>query len=148
VTDKERNIVRPKLNGEVAVGVKSFGFGFDDDEAKQLVTLSGRSIAFVNGFGHEAKFGVITSGLNDYFKDGSFVLAKARIATIVAGTTETSKITGRKYKSKTGQAYTVPIGQNSASLRYQQAINSILTDAVFNGSNATHTVSFEPEISP
>jgi len=141
----ETNIVRPNLNGEVKVGVKAFGYGFDDDDAKQLVSMSGRSAAFLNGFGPKPKFGVVTTGLNDYKKNGSFVSAKARIATIVAGTTETSRITGRKYKSKTGQAYTIPMGQTSGTLRYQQTISSILEDTVFNGANATHNVSFEPE---
>jgi len=141
----ERNIVRPNLNGEVSVGVKAFGYGFDDEEAKQLVTLSGRSSAFLNGFGPKAKFGVATANLTEYNANSGFVPAKARIAQIVAGTTETSAITGRKYKSKTGAAYTIPMGQTSGTLRYQQTINSILTDAVFNGSNATHVVSFEPE---
>jgi hypothetical protein len=140
-----RNIIRPNLNGEVSVGVKAFGYGFDDEDAKQLVTLSGRSSAFLNGFGPKAKFGVATTTLTDYKANSSFVPAKARIAAIVAGTTETSAITGRKYKTKTGAAYTVPMGQTSGTLRYQQTINSILTDAVFNGSNATHLVSFEPE---
>ena len=47
----ERTIVRPNLNGEVEVGVIAFGYGFDDDEAKQRVSISGRSSAFLNGFG-------------------------------------------------------------------------------------------------
>ncbi len=140
-----RNIVRPPLNGEVEVGVKAFGYGFDDAEGKIKVTLSGRSSGFLNGFGPKAKFGVATTGLNEYLTNGAFVPAKARIATIVAGTTKTSAITGRKYKSKTGQAYTIPMGQTNGTLRYQQAINSILTDAVFGGANPTHTVSFDPE---
>ncbi|CCI02151.1 hypothetical protein [Microcystis aeruginosa] len=141
----ERNIVRPNLNGEVEVGVKAFGFDDADADSKQLVTISGRSSAFLNGFGPKSKFGVVTSGLTDYFKDGSFVPAKARIATIVAGTTETSKITGRKYKSKTGTAYTVPMGQTTGATRYQKAVNAILADAVFSGSGATHSISFDPE---
>ncbi|GBD51454.1 hypothetical protein D3800_05975 [Microcystis aeruginosa NIES-298] len=141
----ERTIVRPPLNGEVEVGVKAFGYGFDDAEGKIKVTLSGRANAFLNGFGPKAKFGVATTGLNEYLRNGGFVPAKARIATIVAGTTKTSAITGRKYKSKTGQAYTIPMGQTNGTLRYQQAINSILTDPVFAGANATHTVSFDPE---
>ncbi len=99
----------------------------------------------LNSFSPKAKFGVATTGLNEYLKNSSFVPAKARIATIVAATSPTSKITGRKYKTKTGTAYTVPMGQTNGTLRYQQAINSILTDAVFAGANATHTVSFDPE---
>ncbi|MBD2288160.1 hypothetical protein H6F92_04740 [Microcystis wesenbergii FACHB-1317] len=141
----ERNIIRPNLNGEVSVGVKAFGFNETDDQAKQLVTMSGRSSAFLNGFAPKAKFGVITTGLNDFFKDSSFVPAKARIATIVTGTTQTSAITGRKYKDKTGAAYTVPMGQTAGTIRYQEHINDILTDDVFSGSNRTHTVSFDPE---
>ncbi|MCA2829961.1 MULTISPECIES: hypothetical protein [unclassified Microcystis] len=80
----ERTIVRPNLNGEVSVGVKAFGYGFDDEDAKQLVTLSGRSSAFLNGFGPKAKFGVATTNLTDYKANSSFVPAKARIAAIVA----------------------------------------------------------------
>ena len=92
-----------------------------------------------------SKFGVLTTLTAEYKKNGSFVPAKARIATIVAGTTETSKITGRKYKTKTGTSYTVPMGQTSGTLRYQQTLKAILTDGVFSGSSATHTVSFDPE---
>ncbi|TRV22413.1 MAG: hypothetical protein EWV88_13480 [Microcystis wesenbergii Mw_MB_S_20031200_S109D] len=141
----ERNIIRPNLNGEVSAGVIAFGYGFEDQDAKQLVTLSGRSSAFLNGFGPKARFGVEVTNLTGYAKNGSFVPAKARIAQIVAGTTETSAITGRKYKSKTGAAYTIPMGQVSGTLRYEQTIKAILGDAVFNGANATHVVSFEPE---
>ncbi|MCA2813010.1 MAG: hypothetical protein IM477_10850 [Microcystis sp. M090S1] len=140
-----RTIIRPNLNGEVEVGVKAFGFGFDDEEGKLKVALSGRSSAFLNGFGPKAKFGVITTNVNEYQRNSGFVPAKARIATIIASTTETSAITGRKYKSKSGQAYTIPMGQTSGTLRYQQAINSILTDAVFAGANSTHVISFETE---
>lgn len=140
-----RNIVRPNLNGEAEVGVQAFGEGYNTDEAKLVVTMSERSKAFLNGFGPKAKFGVEVASLTDYSRNVSFVPAKARIATIVAGTTETSAITGRKYKSKTGAAYTVPMGQTSGTLRYQQTIKAILADAVFNGANATHVISFEPE---
>ena len=141
----ERTITRPNLNGEVEVGVKAFGFGFDDAESKLKVIMSGRSSAFLNGFGRKARFGVVTNSLTDYQTNSSFVPAKARIVTIVSSTTATSAITGRKYKSKSGQAYTIPMGQTSGTLRYQQAINSILADEVFAGANATHSVSFEPE---
>jgi hypothetical protein len=141
----ERNIVRPNLNGEVEVGVQAFGEGYNTNEAKQRVTMSGRSAAFLNGFGPKARFGLETASLDDYTKNGNFVPAKARIAAIVAGTTETSAITGRKYKTKTGTAYTIPMGQTSGTLRYQQTIKAILDDAVFKGTNATHLVSFEPE---
>lgn len=141
----ERTIVRPPLNGEVEVGVKAFGYGFDDPEGKIKVSVSGRASAFLNSFSPKAKFGVATTGLNEYLKNAGFVPAKARIATIVAGTAKTSAITGRRYKSKTGQAYTIPMGQTNGTLRYQQAINSILTDSVFGGANPTHTVSFDPE---
>ena len=140
-----RNIVRPPLNGEVEVGVKAFSYDDADDNAKQLVTMSGRSSAFLNGFAPKSKLGLITSGLDEYFKDGGFVPAKARIATIVAAKSPTSKITGRKYKTKIGTAYTIPMGQTTGATRYQNAVNAILTDAVFSGSNATHTASFEPE---
>jgi hypothetical protein len=37
------------------------------------------------------------------------------------------------------------MGQTNGTLRYQQAVNSILTDAVFSGASPTHTVSFDPE---
>lgn len=37
------------------------------------------------------------------------------------------------------------MGQTSGTVRYQEQLRSILTDAVFSGSNATHSVSFEPE---
>lgn len=125
--------------------MQAFGEGYNTDEAKQRVTMSGRSAAFLNGFGPKARFGVETASLEGYTKNGNFVPAKARIATIVAATTPESKITGRKYKTKTGTAYTVPMGQTSGTLRYQQTIKAILDDAVFKGANATHTVSFEPE---
>ena len=140
-----RNIVRPPLNGEVEVGVKAFGYGFDDAEGKIKVTLSGRSSGFLNGFSPKAKFGVTTDSLTGYTTNKGFVPAKARIAAIVAGTTKTSAITGRKYKSKTGQAYTIPMGRISDSFDYQETLDSILSDPVFAGANATHTVSFDPE---
>ena len=141
----ERNIVRPPLNGEVEVGVNAFGYPFNNDKGKIKISISGRSNAFLNGFGPKTKFGVINTGLNDYQRVSSFVSAKARIATIVAGTTETSKITGRKYKTKTGTSYTVPMGRTDSTKQYQEQINEILADAVFSGSSATHTVSFDPE---
>lgn len=141
----ERTIVRPNLNGEVEVGVIAFGLDFGDATAKIKVAMSGRSSAFLNGFGPKARFGVETTSLAEYKNNGGFVPAKARIATIVAGTSKRSAITGRSYKNKTGQAYTVPMGQTSGTLRYQSTINAILNDSVFKGANATHTVSFEPE---
>ena len=142
----ERTIVRPKLNGEVSVGVKAFGYGQDETQkAQQLVTMSGRSLSFLNGFGPKNKFGVETTALTGYNTNSSFVPAKARIAQIVAGTTQTSAITGRKYKNKTGPSYTVPMGQYTGASRYQQAIDAILNDDVFKGSTATHSVSFDPE---
>ena len=142
---EQRNIVRPPLNGEVEVGVIAFGYGFANAKGKIKVTLSGRSSAFLNSFSPKAKFGVTTNNLTAYTTNKAFVPAKARIATIVAAKSPTSKITGRKYKTRTGPAYTVPMGQTNGTLRYQQAINSILTDAVFVGANATHSVSFDPE---
>lgn len=141
----ERTIVRPPLNGEVEVGVKAFGYGFDDAEGKIKVTLSGRANAFLNGFGPKAKFGVTTDNLTAYTTNKGFVPAKARIATIVAAKSPTSKITGRKYKTRTGPAYTVPMGRISDSFDYQETLDSILSDPVFAGATPTHTVSFDPE---
>ncbi|MDY7049923.1 MAG: hypothetical protein RPG89_15215 [Microcystis panniformis WG22] len=141
----DRSIVRPNLNGEVTVGVVAFGYGFSNAKGKFKVTLSGRSNAFLNSFSPKAKFGVVTDNLTPYNTSNSFVPAKARIATIVTGTTKTSAITGRRYKSKTGQAYTVPMGRISDSFDYQETLDSILADPVFSGATATHTVSFDPE---
>jgi len=106
--------------------------------------MSGRSNAFLNSFGPKSKFAVQTN-LIGFSKNGSFIPAKARIALIVTGTTETSAITGRKYKDKTGAAYTIPRGQDPGALGYQQAIDAILDDNAFKGASATHTVSFAPE---
>jgi hypothetical protein len=145
-----RNIVRPDLNGEISVGVIAFGFAPTDDGAKQIVTISGRSNAFLNGFTPAPRFGVqtpetINANNSGYVKNGSFVPAKARVAVITAGTAATSKITGRKYKDKTGASYTIPMGQTGSGSRYQQSIAAILSEAAFSGANATHTVSFDPE---
>ncbi|TRT95749.1 hypothetical protein [Microcystis aeruginosa] len=142
---EERNIVRPPLNGEVEVGVIAFGYGFANAKGKVRVTLSGRSSAFLNSFSPKAKFGVATDNLTPYNTNKSFVPAKARIATIVAVKSPTSKITGRRYKTRVGPAYTVPMGRISDSFDYQETLDSILADPVFSGANATHTVSFDPE---
>ncbi len=141
----ERNIVRPPLNGEVEVGVIAFGYGFNSPNGKQKVTMSGRSAAFLNGFGPRARFGVETTSLTEYKKNGAFVPAKARIAVIQSRTAIPSKITGRKYKPRTGSSYTVPMGQVTGAVGYQATINAILADAVFSGPTATHVVSFDPE---
>jgi len=37
------------------------------------------------------------------------------------------------------------MGRTDSTKQYQEQINEILADAVFSGSNATHTVSFDPE---
>ncbi len=142
---EQRNIVRPPLNGEVEVGVIAFGYGFANAKGKIKVTLSGRSSAFLNSFSPKAKFGVTTNNLTAYTTNKAFVPAKARIATIVAAKSPTSKITGRKYKTRTGPAYTVPMGRVSDSFDYQETIDSILSDPVFVGANATHSASFDPE---
>jgi hypothetical protein len=146
----ERNIVRPNLNGEISVGVIAFGYGFSDAEAKQIVTMSGRSNAFLTGFAPAARFGVqapdtINAANSGYQRNGSFVPAKARVAVITPATSAVSDITGRKYKDKTGSAYTIPMGQTGSGSRYQQSLAAILNEVAFVGANATHTVSFDPE---
>ncbi|MBE9264091.1 hypothetical protein IQ224_18730 [Microcystis sp. LEGE 00066] len=142
---EERNIVRPPLNGEVEVGVIAFGYGFANAKGKIKVTMSGRSRAFLNGFSPRPKFGVETDSLTAYTANKAFVPAKARVATIVAAKSPTSKITGRKYKTRSGPAYTLPMGRISQSFDYQETLDSILADPVFSGANATHSVSFDPE---
>lgn len=140
-----RNIVRPDLKGEVEVGVNAFGYSFGDAKGKIKISLSGRSNSFLNGFAPNAKFGVINTALDTYNRVSSFVPAKARIATIVPAKNPSSKITGRKYKTKVGASYTVPMGRTTGTKQYQEQVNEILSDPVFVGSNATHTVSFDPE---
>jgi hypothetical protein len=143
--------IRPNLNGEVNVGVIAFGLAHTSPLGKILVTMTGRSATFLDGFSQKALFNVSTgeSNITGYLPNGGFVPAKARIATIVSGTSETSRITGRKYKKKTGAAYTVPMGQASGGTRYQEAIGAILNSTSFKGSGAntpaTHVVSFDPE---
>lgn len=142
---EERKIIRPDLKGEVEVGVNAFGYPFGDAKGKIKISISGRSNAFLNGFSPNAKFGVINTALETYLKVSSFVPAKARIATIVPAKDGKSRITGRKYKTRSGTAYTVPMGRTEGLKQYQEKINDILSDPVFVGSNATHTVSFDPE---
>lgn len=104
-------VVRPALNGEQLAGVIAFGLDETDAAAKKLVTMTGRSYAFWNGLAQKAKFG-LTVGTGtppaapaNYFRDGSFVPAKAHVGVMAAKTDKVSRITGRKYKNRQRRLY-------------------------------------------
>jgi hypothetical protein len=137
-------IVRPPLNGEVEVGITAFGLPAANPGSKKLVTLSGRAKSNVDGLsGLGAKLYVTPTA--DHFKDGSFVPAKIRVVTIVSSKSPTSNITGRKYKTRSGSAYTAPFGQMGANDYYQEAVAALLAGAPFAGATPTHMASFSPE---
>jgi hypothetical protein len=138
-------ITRPALNGEIEVGITAFGLDATDDSSKLVVTMTGRSHTFIgNLIGVTAKLGYIVPTVNHQV-NGSFVSAKARIAVKQAGTTQTSRITGRRYKDGSGAAYTGAFGQTTTEKYYQSAIQSILASAPFNATPQTHLISFSPE---
>lgn len=140
-------VTRPNLNGEQKVGVIAFGLESTNAVSKKLVTMSGRSYTFWSALGQKAKFGT-TVGTGtppaapaDYFKDGSFVPAKAHVGVKGANSDKTSHITGRKYKKSINAAYTIPVGQTTSKDRF----NEVLTDLLGETTLAAYVISLSPE---
>lgn len=148
-TDPEKRKLDPasiQLQGErVLVGIKSFGKPFT--ELGYKVRYSGRADAakttVVNNgavFGHEIDESAIIAGFG---AKGGFRPAKAifanKLANPVAVSAANNKITGRAYKRRTGETYTIPFGKTVA-----EDSEFGRQDVILVGAN-NHTVTFTPE---
>lgn len=146
----EKTITRPDLEGEEDAGLIAFGLAHDDDNGKIIITTNKRAVDFANSLSFVAKFKLlIRSGgtpptLTGYIKNSSYSPAVARIRkrTGTTQTTETSAITGNKYKKYPGGSYTVPMGQGTIARRYQEAVLDILTSI---NADTTLSASFKEE---
>ncbi|PSF33635.1 hypothetical protein C7H19_19815 [Aphanothece hegewaldii CCALA 016] len=134
------SVTMPDLNGEKEVGIIAFGLVATNAAAKKLVTMSGRSHTFWTGLAQKAKFGVEET-VTDYFKDGSFVSAKAHVGVKATGVEKTSHITGRKYKKTVNAAYTIPVGQTASDKYFQELVNSLLEETTLQ----QYVISISPE---
>ncbi len=86
-------------------------------------------------------FGIETTTLTDYNENGSFIPAKVNLTVKGSKVSETSDITGRKYKKNQGASYTIPLGQTATVKYFQEAVQGLLDSALA----STHFISASPE---
>lgn len=138
----ERNITRPSLGDAVSVGIIAFGLNDTDANAKIQIDWNTRAKTFHDGLANNALFGIEATALADYNENPSFTPAQVSIQARGEGQTETSKITGRKYKKNSNPSYTIPLGQTGTVKYYQEAVQGLLSSPL----NASYHISAKPEV--
>ena len=136
----ERTITRPNLGDKAMVGIQAFGIDRLEETSKMLVRSNARATGKLNSLSAKTLYGH-AADTTGYTKNSSFVPAIMRVATIVSATSETSAITGRKYKTKQGQTYSIPFGQTATVEHFKEAVDGILASA----DAETHSFSASPE---
>lgn len=119
-------IIRPNLGTSAKVGIIAFGLPSVDDDSKILVNMTGRSKTIFEGLTGKEFFGIEESTLTGYTENSLFKPALATLARKVAGSSQTSDITGRKYKKKADGSYSIPLGQTGTLKHYKSSVNAIL----------------------
>ncbi len=137
----ERNITRPDLGDSLDVGIIAFGLPDTDASAKVQVNWNTRAKTFYDGLANNALFGIETTTLTDYNENITFVPAKVSLQAKGQSETETSKITGRKYKKNASPSYTIPLGQTATVKYFQEAVQGLLDSTI----GAGYHISAEPE---
>lgn len=135
--------IEPRL-ADKRVGIKFFGLP-DGTDNQILVRMSGRSYNFVSAdtsFGSlDTIYGIESTTLDGYFSRSGYTPAKVIAGkTLTAPTAETSGITGKKYKRRVENNYTVPfgrVGATSTEFERQEAIIAQLASG--------WSVTFKPE---
>jgi hypothetical protein len=130
----------PASGDKVKVGIVAFGIKTASD-AKIEIKIGQRAKTKVTSLADVALFGH-TDTLTDYKPMTGFVPAKCIIGTKVAPTSQTSEITGKKYKSRTGQTYTIPFGQNGTNTTEFDAQEALIEAASV---GVAHSITFTPE---
>lgn len=130
------------------VGVKPFGLTAGPGNQRR-VGVSKRSLDKVvgasNDFGSLSNvYGVVTDDLLGYTSQSGFVPAKVVFAEVLSNPQtvpkEKNRITGRAYKKRTGETYTLPFGRpddNAAELERQESIATQVAEK--------YAVTFKPE---
>lgn len=124
------------------VGIKPFAFPSADTNL-YIVDLSSRAEGNLTAAGlTKAKLGIeddVSTGKN------TVNFRPAKVTINVVGTTSTpaeSKLTGRKYKKKSGSSYTYPLGRTTSEVTYAAAKAEVLSTA----SASNRVISFIPEV--
>lgn len=131
----------PNKGRMVKVGVEAFGLPTTGNTNKVKVKISNRAKTQYDSLPSAIKTEIVLStNLNDYSTIGGFRPARVIIAARKAATSQTSKITGNRYKDSTGASYTIPFGRKTATQTEFEA-----QDAIIAAADATHVVTFTPE---
>jgi hypothetical protein len=116
------------------------------DDAKFQVGMSGRAFNALSSVGNAALYGIETT-ITGYDPYPGFVPAKAILAAKTPTTTVTAsqnRITGRAYKKRTGETFTVPYGATASGQTEFVRQQAILANREAAGSSG-HQVTFTPE---
>jgi hypothetical protein len=124
------------------VTINPFGFDFDDT-SQVKVTMSERAFNQRNNVGAAALYNHLTASTSAK-KLAGFVPAKAVLSSKLGSprsvTAGSNRITGRAYKTRTGETYTIPFGSSAEATKEFEVQEEILQDRF-----ATHAVTFTPE---
>lgn len=124
------------------VTVNPFGLDFADG-SQANVTMSERSFNARSSIGGAALFNHLTASASAK-KMAGLVPAKAILATKRGSprtvAKEANRITGRAYKTRTGETYTIPFGSSAEATKEFEVQEEIIEDRF-----ATHAVTFTPE---
>jgi hypothetical protein len=131
--------VMPNTGDRTAYGIRPFGVLFDDAN-KTRIKISGRVHSAIATLGGVALFNLTATPDASFEGLPGYVPAKAILAAKTASTSNTSKITGRKYKSRSGESYTVPFGKSAATDNEFD-----LQDDIIAIKGSTHVITFTPE---
>jgi len=131
--------VMPNTGDRTAYGIRPFGMLFDDAN-KTRIKLSGRVHGAIATLGGVALFNLTANPDGAFEGMPGYVPAKAILATKTASISSTSKITGRRYKSRSGESYTVPFGRSDTN-----DTEFDLQDEILATKGSTHVITFTPE---
>lgn len=131
-------------NGKLRVGLEPFGFPTGTEYLTQ-VSVSNRAYTYLQTLAFAVELGLTAPGasLANYqsrpgFKAAKVTLAKRESVTSVAK--DKNKVTGRAYKKRTGETYTLPFGRTAGTDTEFEIQQEILAAA-----SATHALSFGRE---
>lgn len=126
----------------VAIGLYPFGLPAVEGN-KSLVKMSGRTHALLNGLGG-AVYNHLVGDLSTVKPNTALIPAKAILAVKLSNSitvpASDNRITGRSYKKRTGETYTIPFGKGADTDYEFEVQNQIISDRA-----ATHAVTFTPE---
>ncbi len=135
--------------GFQGVALKPFALPSADTQS-YLVQASERAISGIGTAGITAavlNIDITPEGTADLESPLGFTPARAVIKNVTGttGTSETSKITGDRYKKKAAVSYTYPFGKGAAGAASYSEVKADIASAVA-GADGNKGVSFKPEI--